>query len=201
MELKGGRLKFNTTQLNRSLNRFKVTHISLKVDQNRTLLVIDLQRLNSSFWLSLFIPSISLVLVAEIMLFIKDEHFKATITVSLTANLVMYTMYRNIQDKLPEDSKLKLIDIWLLHGLLMPMVVFMVLVANEMIDHEVTKTGPCESNRKVSNSSVKIDTKVVNEAVEKARSKICILVCKTLIPVTSFIFTVTFFFVIALPNS
>ena len=75
MELKGGRLKFNTIQLNRSLNRFKVTHISLKVDQNRTLLVIDLQRLNSSFWLSLFIPSISLVLVAEIMLFIKDEHF------------------------------------------------------------------------------------------------------------------------------
>ena len=111
MELKGGRLKFNTTQLNRSLNRFKVTHISLKVDQNRTLLMIYLQRLNTSFWLSLFIPSISLVLVAEIMLFIKDEHFKATITVSLTANLVMYTMYRNIQDKLPEDSKLKLIDI------------------------------------------------------------------------------------------
>ena len=113
----------------------------------------------------------------------------------------MYTLYRTIQDKLPENAMLKLIDIWLLHGLLMPMVVFMVLVANEMIDHGVTKTGPCESSRKVSNSSVKIDTKIVNEAVEIARSKICILVCKALIPLTSFIFTVTFFFVIALPNS
>ena len=65
-----------------------------------------------------------LILAAEITLFIDDIHFEATIMVALTSNLVMYTLYNTIQEQLPPDSNLKLIDAWVLHGLTMPMVVF-----------------------------------------------------------------------------
>ena len=72
-------------------------------------------------------------MVAELALFIDEEHFQAMIMVALTSNLVMYTLYSGIQEKLPDNSSLKLIDIWLLHGLLMPMVVFITLAANELM--------------------------------------------------------------------
>ena len=130
MELISGALLANITQLSRSLNQFYLENISLQASANEVALVVQLARLNTSFWLTLFIPSMCLILAADLTLFIDEKHFKATITVALTANLVMYTLYQNIQVKLPEDSKLKLIDIWLLHGLLMPMVVFVMLVIN-----------------------------------------------------------------------
>ena len=104
-----------------------------QVNSNTVHLTISFDRLSGPFIISLFIPSICLIVAAEITLFIDEIHFKATITVALTSNLVMYTLYNGIQEKLPEVSSLKLIDIWLLHGLLMPMVVFVILATNELI--------------------------------------------------------------------
>ena len=157
MELISGALLANITQLSRSLNQFYLENISLQASANEVALVVQLARLNTSFWLTLFIPSMCLILAADITLFIDEEHFKATITVALTANLVMYTLYQNIQEKLPEDSKLKLIDIWLLHGLLMPMVVFVMLVINEIVQQK-SMESPSLRSTKVANS-IEIESK------------------------------------------
>jgi hypothetical protein len=46
--------------------------------------------------------------------------------VSLTAMLVMYTLYQSISGSLPQTAYLKMIDAWLLFGLIMPFVVFLV---------------------------------------------------------------------------
>ena len=199
MELVVGRLIMNISELNQSLNRFMVTSISLHGNSNSTSLVIRLKRLNISYWLSLFIPSMCLILAAEITLFIDKKHFKATITVALTANLVMYTLYKNIQEKLPEDSRLKLIDYWLLHGLLMPMVVFMMLVSNELLD-----SNP-EENSALKNPDV---TKRPRSVVDKMEAnkmncpavdpKTSMIICKALVPATSTVFIIVFFFVICL---
>ena len=138
--------------MSRTLNKYIVTNCSTKADSNNVNLVIRLERLSGPFWFSLFIPSVCLILAAEVALFIDDSHFEAMIMVALTSNLVMYTLYHSIQDKLPEDSSIKLIDIWLLHGLLMPMVVFVTLTANELILSKAHKF----SNTKIATSAVKV---------------------------------------------
>lgn len=50
-------------------------------------------------------------------LWIPDKHFEANIMVALTCNLVMYTLYVSVSQGLPVDSTIKLIDIWLMHGI------------------------------------------------------------------------------------
>ena len=215
MELVRGLLLANITQLSRSLNQFYVQNISLKTSANQASLVVKLTRLNTSFWLSLFIPSMCLILAAEITLFINEEHFQATISVTLTANLVMYTLYQNIQEKLPEDSKLKLIDIWLLHGLLMPMVAFVILVINEFVNKK-SMESPHMRSTKVGDSVIKVESKTKATGMlekldkdqsskidagnqmeaRKLRPKTCMFVCKVLVPLTSLIFFITFFIVI-----
>ena len=194
MKLITGLLVANITQLSRSLNLFYLKNISMKASANQVSLIVELTRLNTSFWLSLFIPSMCLILAAEITLFINEEHFKATITVALTANLVMYTLYQNVQSKLPQDSKLKLIDMWLLHGLLMPMVVFVILAINELVGKE-TVESPLMKSAKVGNS-VKVESKTNQIGEGKLKNKTCRFVCKALVPITSTIFIITFFIVI-----
>ena len=216
MELVTGLLLANITQLSRSLNQFYLQNISLKTSANQASLVVKLTRLNTSFWLSLFIPSMCLILAAEITLFINEEHFQATIAVTLTANLVMYTLYQNIQEKLPEDSKLKLIDIWLLHGLLMPMVAFVILVINEFVNKK-SMESPHMRSTKVDDSVIKVESKTKatgmlekldkdqankidagnHTEARKLRPKTCMFVCKVLVPVTSLIFFIAFFIVIS----
>ena len=112
----------------RILNKFTVENYSTEQTADTVSLVIKLRRISSPFWMSLFVPSVCLILAAEVSLFIDQKHFQALIVVSLTSNLVMFTLYTAIQEKLPEDSNFKLIDIWLLHGLIMPMIVFWLII-------------------------------------------------------------------------
>ena len=102
MQLTLGELKLDMA---RALNNYLVTNIHIKNPSTKSIiLAIDMERLPTPFVTSLFVPSICLILAAEITLFIDETHFKATISVALTSNLVMYTLYRGIQEKLPEDS-------------------------------------------------------------------------------------------------
>lgn len=40
-----------------------------------------------------YFPTLCLFLISEILLFVNEEHFEATIMVALTAMLVMYTLH------------------------------------------------------------------------------------------------------------
>ena len=182
--------------MKRTLNKFEVINCTTGANKDGVYLAIGLQRLSSPFWMSLFVPSICLILAAEVAVFIDEAHFEAMIMVSLTSNLVMYTLYSGIQDKLPEDASLKLIDLWLLHGLLMPMVVFVVLAANELVktrksSHEISTKGT-----KVANFAVQEKAKIHEdfEGPEKKNSG-CMMACKVIIPTVSFIFIATFFLI------
>ena len=175
-----------------TLNKYVVTNCTTEKHNNGIYLVVQLQRRSGPFWFSLFIPSICLIVAAEVALFIDETHFEAMIMVALTSNLVMYTLYSSVQSELPEDSSLKLIDIWLLHGLVMPMVVFIVLAANELISSKTVRTK--SNGTRVSNSAIVVAPK--NQDYEEShvrKMKTCMLVCKALIPITSVIFTSTFF--------
>ena len=180
-----------------TLNKYVVENCSTEVNSKNFNLVIRLQRLSLPFWFSLFIPSVCLILAAEVALFIDETHFEAMIMVSLTSNLVMYTLYSSIQQELPKDSSLKLIDIWLLHGLLMPMVVFILLATKELTNTTTSSKEVPKSNFiKVTDSSlISLNNKTTTENGEIAKKNNVLLVCQALVPVLTMIFILTFFIV------
>ena len=72
------------------------------------------------------------LIVCQSTLYFNAEHFKTTSGVTVTTMLVMYTLYQAVSHKLPPTSYIKMIDIWLIFGLILPFSVFFLLV---LIDH------------------------------------------------------------------
>ena len=106
-------------------------HMILK-DKHFLVVKISFRRMFLYHLVSTFLPTICLLIVAEITMFIDESHFEATIMVSLTSMLVMYTLFQSHTDSLPQTAYIKLIDIWFLHGLVVPFFVFVLEVATEM---------------------------------------------------------------------
>ena len=88
---------------------------------------IVLQRILTHHITSTFIPTLCIIIIAEVTLFIDVRHFEATIMVALTSMLVMYTLYQSISETLPLTAYMKMIDIWLFLGLIFPFIIICVL--------------------------------------------------------------------------
>ena len=140
-------------------------------------------------------------MAAEITLFIDESHFKASITVAMTANVVMYTLYNAIQEEFPKHSHLKLIDIWLLHGLLIPLIVFIILAANELINvnnpNSANQTNSGVVPMKNSDRSKITDVEPViksglKEDADKKKSRTFIQICRWIVPTISLTFMTVF---------
>ena len=178
--------------LTRTLNKHIITGGKIENNGDKLNLVIHLERHSGPFWFSLFIPSICLVLAAEVTLFINETYFEALIVVALTSNLVTYNLYNSVHELLPQVSSLKLIDIWLLHGLVMPMVVFITLVANEMINSKETAKF---KSVKVGNSAVRTSGQNDKETAYCNKIRNRIFICKAAIPTISGVFILSFFMI------
>ena len=111
------------------LTQFEVTNIDMHSFPNVTdYIVIEftLTRRYGYFMATTYLPSICTLLAAEITIYIDESHFEATTMVALTSMLVMYTLYESSSNSLPKTSYLKMIDVWLLPGLLLPFIVFLI---------------------------------------------------------------------------
>ena len=107
------------------LSQYDVMDVRIVSKSPDYLLVeFTLKRMYAYYLATTYLPSICLLLAAEITLFIDESHFEATTMVALTSMLVMYTLYSSTTQVLPKTSYMKMIDIWLLPGLLLPFVVF-----------------------------------------------------------------------------
>ena len=135
------------------LVQFQVLNIT-KGSNELTSIKIDifLQRMYFYHLAATYLPTACLLLIAEITLYIDESHFEATIMVSLTSMLVMYTLYQSIAVSLPQTAYLKMIDVWLLFGLMMPFFVFLLEVFFELIIEIVDKKKK-EENDKVKSIS------------------------------------------------
>ena len=72
------------------LTAFEVIGIEIEpLDSSRIQLVISLKRLQTYYISAVFIPTLCLIIAAEITLFINESHFEATIMVSLTRYATM----------------------------------------------------------------------------------------------------------------
>ena len=83
-----------------------------------------------------YFPTLCLLFIVEILLFIPDGHFEAILMVSLTIMLVMYTLYQSILGTLPQTSYLKMIDVWLMTCTTIPFLVFIVEVLSNIIRYQ-----------------------------------------------------------------
>jgi len=101
---------------------------------------VTLQRRFNHHLATTFIPTFFLMIVCQSTLYFNAEHFKTTSGVAVTTMLVMYTLYQAVSHKLPPTSYIKMIDVWLIFGLILPFCVFFLLV---LIDH-LPKSRPDE---------------------------------------------------------
>ena len=85
-----------------------------------------------------YFPTLCILVISEMLLFLEDEHFEVVTMVSLTAMLVMYTLHQGILSTLPKTSYMKMIDIWLLYGITIPFIVFMLEVTSQLLRHRIT---------------------------------------------------------------
>merc|ERR1719510_1707624 len=77
---------------------------------------------------NIFIPTLCLIIIAGLTLFIDFSHFEVSIMIALTSMLVTYTLYQSISLYLPNTSYMKMIDIWLFGGLIFPFFIISILV-------------------------------------------------------------------------
>ena len=118
--------------------------------QNQMDVYVSLRRKLSSHIFSTYIPTLCLVSIAGFTLFIDYSHFEATIMVALTTMLVIYTLHQGISTNLPQTSYMKMIDIWLFGGLVVPFAIIGILIvldslilkeSNKVMDMRINKNG------------------------------------------------------------
>ena len=120
----------------KALLELDVRNVSIRSKgQDHVFVEIKLKRRCLFHLATTYFPSLCLFIISEILLFMNEEHFEATIMVSLTAMLVMYTLHQSILSQLPKTSYMKMIDIWLLYGLTIPFLVFILEVTSQMLRH------------------------------------------------------------------
>ena len=85
-----------------------------------------MQRIFSYHLTNTYLPTITLLIIAEVTLHFDESKTELAIGLSLTIMLVMYTMYQSISDLLIKTAYLKMIDFWLLFCLLLPFLIFMI---------------------------------------------------------------------------
>jgi hypothetical protein len=141
---------------NTKLVQFQVLNVTKGSNQAKSLSIdITLQRMYFYHLAATYLPTTCLLLIAEITLFIDDSHFEATIMVSLTSMLVLYTLYQSVALSLPQTAYLKMIDVWLLFGLMMPFFVFLLEIFFELLkDNEKrTQSEDIDKVKNIRNSS------------------------------------------------
>ena len=124
-----------------ALDQFVVTKVELETYNNDSLIKCNIQmkRVPLYFIATTFMPTICIMFMALVTLFIDQSHFEAIIMVALTAMLVMYTLFQSIAISLPTTAYLKLLDYWLIFGLIMPFFVFTAEVINELIIERISR--------------------------------------------------------------
>ena len=120
----------------KELLQFTVQDLDVTMERNNTLIswTLILRRNPIGHLATTYFPTLSIIIMALITLFINDSHFEAVIMVALTCMLVMYTLFQSISTYTPNTAYLTLLDIWLIFGLSMPFFVFMCEVSLELID-------------------------------------------------------------------
>ena len=139
---------------NEELVQFRVMKTTM-ISKGSDYIVVEitLRRMISYHIVSTFSPTLLLLCIGIITLFLDESHFEATIMLAITAMLVMYTLYESASSGLPKTAYLKMVDIWLIFGLVVPFAVFLVEIAAEIVRNR-SKTEEVEKENKEEEDSI-----------------------------------------------
>ena len=102
--------------------------------------------------LTTYLPTVLLILISYCTTFFKEFFFEAALTVNVTVMLVLTTLFISVMEKLPPTSYVRMVDIWLIFGILIPFLEVSILTFKEYHsagnDQEINHHGEA---RKVSN--------------------------------------------------
>ena len=123
-------------------SQFNIINISMlpfdskiKIGKSSTgmMFQIELQRDISHHIYMTYIPTLFILIMTLLSLFINEDHFGATTAISMTCMLVLYMLYQSIVASMPITVYMKLLDYWLIFNLVMPFLVFITLVSWELM--------------------------------------------------------------------
>ena len=160
------------------LDQFWITKVDLYAVNNNTEIFckIHLKRIPWFHVSTTYMPILCIFVIVLSTLFIDQSHFEATIMVALTSMLVMHTLFQSISTSMPKTAYLKLLDYWLIFGLILPFFVLITLVIWELNTEN--------------NSSKIVPIMYPNGRLEKP--PVPMKCCKVLLPLLTIIFIVSY---------
>ena len=72
--------------------------------------------------LTTYLPTVLLIIIVYSTTFFRAEFFEANLTVNLSVMFVMTTLFVSVMEKLPQTSYVRMVDIWLIYGQLLPFI-------------------------------------------------------------------------------
>ncbi len=69
-----------------------------------------------------YLPTVLLMIIVYATTFFRDEYFEADLTVNLSVMFVASTLFVSVMEKLPRTSYVRMVDIWLIYGQLLPFI-------------------------------------------------------------------------------
>ena len=154
---------------------------------------INLKRMFQYHLAATYLPTILLMIITEIALFVDEKHFEVLVMLHLTTMLVMYTLYQGLQNIMPKVAYLKFIDIFLLYGVIVPFITFMIQVASKLLagDEKPTEKEDEEGNSRNATPSTEMVMPRHKEIDTHKREKIrrvLMYTAKRVIPIITSLF-------------
>ena len=81
--------------------------------------------------LTTYLPTVLLLLISYCTTFFKQFFFEAALTVNVTVMLVLTTLFISVMEKLPPTSYVRMVDIWLIFGIVIPFLEVAILTFKE----------------------------------------------------------------------
>ena len=174
----------STPQFSRQLVKILSTN-------NGTILkgIIELKRMPQFHIYCTYLPTFCIITICIFTLYIDEKYFETPIMVSLTAMLVLYTLFQGTSEAIPSTAYLKLIDIWLIFSLVLPFGVFLI--------QSVLVLWPIKKNV-VHVIKIGDSNKSITNPYEDKRRKRCKIFCQIFVSATClsfFIFYVIFVYI------
>ncbi len=114
-----------------TITEWSLVHRNSSNHQDGVRMTVVMQRKLMNELMTTYLPSILLMLITWSTTFYKPYFFEAALSVNLTTMLVMTTIFISVMQMLPATAYIKMIDVWLIFGQLVPFAEVVLLTAME----------------------------------------------------------------------
>ncbi|XP_066965653.1 uncharacterized protein [Macrobrachium rosenbergii] len=119
-----------------NLPKYAVHNIVVELSERVGYAVMEvkfqLKRRWSLLVLTIFIPTLLLICIGYVTLFIKLQAFQVRAVMTLTTLLVLYTLFNQVSSNLPDTAYIKMIDIWFFFCIFL---IFSVIIVHIAVEH------------------------------------------------------------------